>query len=145
MRTIYFDMDGTIANFYGVEGWLNDLINENDRPYRNAKPLINMQRLAHKLNNLQKKGFRIGIISWGSKNSSENFLENVKTAKMDWLNLHLNSVKWNEIHIVPYGTPKEIFKKKDDILFDDEELNRKNWKYNAYTEKEIFTTLATIA
>ena len=25
---INFDMDGTIANLYGVEGWLNDLINE---------------------------------------------------------------------------------------------------------------------
>ena len=28
-KAIYFDMDGTIANFYGVDGWLNDLINEN--------------------------------------------------------------------------------------------------------------------
>ena len=28
---ICFDMDGTIADLYGVEGWLDDLISENVR------------------------------------------------------------------------------------------------------------------
>ena len=46
-KAIYFDMDGTIANFYGVDGWLNDLINENTNffcsgsivPFKGAKPI----------------------------------------------------------------------------------------------------------
>jgi phosphoglycolate phosphatase-like HAD superfamily hydrolase len=64
---IWFDMDGTIADFYGVEGWLADLEAYNVRPYAIAKPLVNMQRLARRLNTLQKMGYEIGIISWLSK------------------------------------------------------------------------------
>ena len=30
--TIYFDMDGTLANFYGVENWLDYLENEDTTP-----------------------------------------------------------------------------------------------------------------
>ena len=29
IKAIYFDLDGTIADLYGVEGWLDDLIAEN--------------------------------------------------------------------------------------------------------------------
>ena len=29
---IYLDMDGTIADLYGVENWLENLVNYNDRP-----------------------------------------------------------------------------------------------------------------
>ena len=32
-RTLVFDMDGTIANFYGVNGWLEDIRSGNPRPY----------------------------------------------------------------------------------------------------------------
>ena len=39
--TIYFDMDGTLANFYGVENWLDYLENEDTTPYEIAKPLFN--------------------------------------------------------------------------------------------------------
>ena len=53
-KAIYFDMDGTIADLYGVEGWLNDLESENERPYATAKPLIRMSALARVLNRLQK-------------------------------------------------------------------------------------------
>ena len=38
MRTIWFDLDGTLVDLYGVEGWLEDLTNHNERPYREAKP-----------------------------------------------------------------------------------------------------------
>ena len=33
-RTIFFDMDGTIADLYSVDGWLADLINKDVRPYK---------------------------------------------------------------------------------------------------------------
>ena len=36
---IYFDMDGTIADLYGVENWLNDLRTERTTPYEIATPL----------------------------------------------------------------------------------------------------------
>ena len=59
--TIYFDMDGTIADLYGVENWLDFLINEKPTPYIKARPLCNLRVLARKLNILQQKGVKIGI------------------------------------------------------------------------------------
>lgn len=145
MRRIYFDMDGTIANLYGVNNWLEYLQNEDSTPYKNAKPLINMNSLARILNRLQKSGFEIGIISWLAKNSSTYYDNEVTKAKIKWLNNHLKSVKFNEIIIVPYGTPKESFATKNDILFDDEEQNRNNWKGVAYDEKNIIEILKSVA
>ena len=48
-KEICFDMDGTIANLYGEKNWLERLRNEDETPYANAKPLVNMARLAKAL------------------------------------------------------------------------------------------------
>ena len=114
-------------------------------PYVIAKPLVNMSLLARYLNKVKAKGYRIGVISWGSKCSTPMYDAAVTAAKISWLKRHLPSVTWDEIHIVPYGVPKQNFKQSDtDILFDDEFLNRENWGYNAYTEKEIFDVLKSL-
>lgn len=145
-KAIYFDMDGTIANFYGVDGWLDDLINERTRPYAQARPLVNMNTLARRLNNLQKKGFKIGIVSWLSKSGTESFNKAVTETKLAWLSKHLHSVKWDEIKIVPYGVPKsEVVENSNGILFDDEEPNRKNWKGQAFDESKIMEVLKAVA
>lgn len=142
MRTIYFDMDGTIANFYGVENWLDDLIASNPRPYREAKPLVRMNALAKRLNNLQKMGYKIGIVSWLAKNSTTEFDEVVTETKIEWLHTHLRSVQFDEINIVKYGTPKgTVVQNANGILFDDEEPNRTNWSGEAYAENMIIEVL----
>ena len=48
--TIYFDMDGTIANLYAVENWLPKLRNEDASPYTDAEPLVRLATLARLLN-----------------------------------------------------------------------------------------------
>jgi hypothetical protein len=136
---IWFDMDGTIADLYGVEGWLEDLVAGNTRPYAEAKPMVNMQRLARRLNTLQKRGYEIGIISWLSKSGTDEFNHRVTETKIAWLRTHLASVEFNEIHIVAYGTPKQNIGKG--ILFDDECPNREKWGKGAYEPKDIFTVL----
>lgn len=143
-RTIFFDMDGTIADLYGVSNWLEYLINSDEYPYKNAKPLINLNSLARILNNLQKRGYRIGVISWLSKNSNNEYDAKVTTAKVKWLNKHLASVKFDEINIVSYGTPKEKFNNNNDILFDDEEKNRNNWTGTAFDVNNIIDTLKNL-
>lgn len=145
MATIFFDMDGTIANFYGVENWLEYLKNENAYPYANAKPLVNCQALARTLNNLQKKGHKIEIISWLSKNSTEKYDEAVTEAKEKWLKTHLSSVHFDKINIVKYGTNKDAFRHtENDILFDDEEPNRKAWNGKAYNVNNILGILKAV-
>lgn len=138
--TIWFDMDGTIADLYGVDGWLEDLINQNPRPYIEAKPLLNLSLLARRLNKLQKKGYKIGIISWLSKKDDIDYSVVVTKAKKKWLKKHLPSVKWDNINIVKYGMNKwEVC--GNGILFDDEEQNRSNWKNDSYEPKEILRIL----
>jgi 5'(3')-deoxyribonucleotidase len=138
-KTINFDMDGTIANLYGVENWLDDLTNSNPRPYIEAKPLLNMQVLARQLNKLKAKGYTINIISWLSKNSTPEFDKLVTKAKKEWLKKHLKSVKFTNIFIVDYGTPK--FHVSHGILFDDEKPNRDNWMGTAYDVNNIIEVL----
>ncbi len=142
---ICFDMDGTIANLYGVEGWLENLIAEDVRPYREAEVLLNMNSLASKLNKLQKMGHEIVVISWLSKCGSENYNKAVTETKKAWLRKHLGSVIFDEINIVKYGTPKSNFcKSAEDVLFDDEKPNRDNWNGKAYDVQNILEVLATL-
>ena len=144
-RTIFFDMDGTIADLYKVDGWLTDLINKDVRPYREAKVMHNMQVLARLLNRLQKEGNKVAIISWLAKNSTEEYDTRVAQTKREWLEKHLTSVNFDEIHIVKYGTRKETFiHTENDILFDDEEQNRNNWTGKAYNVNNIIETLKSL-
>lgn len=140
--TIFFDMDGTIADLYGVENWLDYLIALDALPYEIAKPLIRLNALARVLNRLQKQGYKIGVISWLAKNSNTAYDEKVTKAKKEWLKKHLASVNFDEIHIVKYGTPKQTFAKtENDILFDDEEKNRNDWTGKAFDVNEIIEIL----
>ena len=105
-----------------------------------------MSALAKILNNLQRNGYTLGVVSWLAKNSTEEYDERVKQAKQEWLNAHLPSVQFDEIHIVPYGTPKEtVVNFPMGYLFDDEEPNRKNWKGDAYDVNDILGILKEIA
>lgn len=145
MRTIYFDMDGTIADLYGVNGWLDYLIAKDSTPYEIAKPLVRLSLLARYLNELQRKGYRIGIISWLAKNSNAEFDKAVTEAKMKWLKTHLASVQFDEINIVAYGTPKEFYSRTEkDILFDDEAPNREKWNGVAYDVDSIIEILKAL-
>lgn len=140
--TIFFDMDGTIADLYGVENWLDYLIASDALPYEIAKPLIRLNALARILNRLQKQGYKVGVISWLAKNSNTDYDEKVTKAKKEWLKKHLASVNFDEIHIVKYGTPKQTFAKtENDILFDDEEKNRNDWTGKAFNVNEIIEIL----
>ena len=141
-RNIFFDMDGTIADLYGVEGWLADLNAENARPYREARPLVNMQRLARRLNRLQKGGYKIGVITWLAKNSTADFERETEQAKRRWLRRHLHSVHFDNIIVLQYGTPKQEHGKG--ILFDDELPNRQAWGEGAYHPDEMFKVLAEV-
>ena len=147
-KIISLDMDGTIVNFYGVENWLPKIRAHDASPYRDARALVNLSRLARRLNAVQRKGWKIRVVSWGSKDRDENFLEEVRRAKMEWLSRHLKSVRFDEICIVHYGTPKsEIGTLRGGFLFDDEKPNREEWNNaggQAYDATVIFDFLHSI-
>ena len=129
MKALVFDMDGTIADLYGVDGWLEDLKAENPRPYIEAKPLYNMLILNEILKLFQNMGWKIIVTSWLAKNSTKEYDEKVREAKKRWL--AENGFPADEIHIVKYGTTKADCTRKMggyQILVDDNETVRKGWK-----------------
>jgi hydroxymethylpyrimidine pyrophosphatase-like HAD family hydrolase len=138
-KKIWFDMDGTIADLYGDPDWLAKLIAYNPEPYEKAMPLLNMSLLARYLNKLQKQGYEICIVSWLSKNSTEAYEKAVAEAKIAWLKKHLASVRFNQVDIIPYGTPKN--EGRQGILFDDELHNREQWGEGAYDVHNIIEIL----
>ena len=143
-KAIWFDMDGTIANLYGEENWLADIIAERTTPYANAKPLVNMNSLARLLNRLTKNGYTVNIISWTAKNGTEKYNTEVAEVKKAWLKKHLASVNFTNVDIVPYGTCKG--ENRNGILFDDEMKNRMEWKNGiALNVENIIETLKAIA
>lgn len=126
-KAIYFDMDGTIADLYGVENWLSYLIERNPLPYEIAKPLVRLSALAYRLNKLQALGWKIGVVSWLSKEDNPDYNKIVTQVKKMWLKKHLASVNFDDVKIVSYGTPKSTVVNEIGILFDDEERNRIEW------------------
>lgn len=140
--TIWFDMDGTIADLYSVERWLPKLRASDPSPYAEAKPMLNFSLLARYLNKLQVKGYKIGIISWASKGGSKSYNNEVANTKLEWLKTHLPSVHWNRIVITVYGVEKSTYMKEtDDILFDDNEEVRGSWIGDAYEPSQIMEIL----
>ena len=145
MRTIWWDMDGTIANLYAVENWLPKLRAEDASPYVEAEVMWNMSQLARLMNQVQKLGYKLGIISWTSKGGSASYNKAVAEAKASWLKLHLASVNFDHVTIVSYGTPKSlVMETEDDILFDDEEQNRDNWLGEAYEPEMMMKVLKAL-
>lgn len=144
-KAIYFDMDGTLVDFYGVDGWLNDLKHSHTRPYDIGAPLVNMNVLARYLNKLQKKGYHIGVISWGANKSSKSFLDRTRKAKRNWLHKHLKSVKFDEIRITQYGKAKhKAVKYPNGILFDDNPTVREKWTGTALDVDNILSNLRAL-
>ena len=131
-KTLVFDMDGTIANLYGVKGWLEDLRNESVRPYVEAVPLYNMEELADLLNTFKARGWRIAVTTWLAKGATKKYDNAVRKAKIDWLAKY--AFPYDEIHLVKYGTTKANCTRKIggfQVLVDDNEAIRRGWTLGA--------------
>ena len=143
--TVNFDLDGTLANLYARPTWLEELRTYNPTPYEVAEVMLNMALLARKIHQLQAKGVEVNVISWLSKETTPEYDELVTEAKIKWLRKHLPSVEFDNVYIVPYGTPKEsLVEGEYNVLFDDTKTVREDWGKGAYTPEEIFETIKTI-
>ena len=142
---IWFDMDGTIADLYGVDNWLEMLMAHDETPYAIAKPIVNLSVLARLMNKVQRKGFEICIVSALAKDSTAEYDERVRNAKIKWLANHLKSVHFDEIRFVPYWYTKNDVNTGADILFDDEERHLEKWTGTAVHASKMIETLKAIA
>ena len=127
-KILVFDMDGTIADLYGVDNWLEDLRAENPRPYVEAKPLYATDILNPLLEIFKDNGWKIVVTTWLAKDSSKEYDELVRNAKLAWLEKY--EFPYDEIHLVKYGTTKTNCTRKlggFQVLVDDNDMVRKGW------------------
>lgn len=143
-KRIWLDMDGTIANLYGVKNWLGMIENEDATPYAIAEPIVNAKALAKVINSLKARGYEVAILSALAKNSSPTYDKAVKAAKLNWLKANFPSVEWNEIRFVPYSYIKNCANAGSDILFDDESRHLSAWTGKAYNAKNLLVILASL-
>jgi hypothetical protein len=127
-KTLVFDMDGTIADFYNVANWLAYLMEENTTPYEVASPLYDMEYLNALLTILKRQGWKVVVTTWLSKGGTKEFNDRTRKAKIDWLEQY--NFPYDEIHLVKYGTTKANCTRKIggyQILIDDNPQVRKGW------------------
>jgi len=126
---IWLDMDGTFADLYSVKNWLEDLRNFNTRPYEKARSIYNDLDLLSILACLKGNGYKIGVISWGSKVSDIDYLKRVTETKKAWLENRGYDLVLDKVIVTDYGIRKADTCRKygRGILVDDEERNRNEW------------------
>lgn len=127
-KILVLDMDGTIVDLYGVEGWLEMLRAYNPNPYIVAEPLCDMEVLRSLLEVLKLRGWRIVVTSWLSKETTPLYDEMVRISKKYWLDTY--NFPYDELHFVKYGTTKANCTRKHggyQIIVDDNEKVRKGW------------------
>ena len=131
VKMICFDMDGTIADLYGVENWLDMLRAFDPTPYEIAEPMWDMAELADLLHQAQTIGIEIRIITWLSKESTAEYDDAVRVAKRNWL--AEQGFPFDHFHGVRYGATKAdsirryLGEGETAILIDDNAKVRQGW------------------
>lgn len=129
ISAIILDMDGTVADLYGVEDWLLKLRAEDASPYIDASPMVDFDILYPILEQLKELGVRIIINTWLAKQASLAYDDAVRVAKMEWLEKY--NFPYDEIHMTRYGRTKANATRRkyigEQILVDDNETVRKGW------------------
>lgn len=134
-KLLVFDMDGTLADLYGQENWLEGIRAKKTDPYETAQPLVDMVKLVDMLNRLHDT-CEIAIVTWGSKDKDNDYLKEVRKAKKAWLDKY--GFPYDRFHCVQHGYSKRYpvspnkARNKDiperQILFDDDMEVRNDWK-----------------
>lgn len=128
-KVICFDMDGTIADLYGVPGWLEMLENEDATPYREAPPMWDMEALNRVLLALMDEGWEVRVISWLAQNATPEYKKKIRDAKREWLARY--NFPADKVHLVAYGTTKansiRNTKASPGVLVDDNTKVRDGW------------------
>lgn len=138
-KVLVFDMDGTIANLYAVENWLEKLRKEDTSPYKEAEPIFDRDLIRILQALRMRYNYRVVITSWTAMNGSADYNIKVARAKRSWL--RKQHFPADDIHVVKYGTEKSSVTKKlggFQILIDDNADVRNNWTNGATIDATDF-------
>lgn len=110
MKSIWFDMDGTIAELYKMEGWLAALRSNDWSVYSKCAPRHNYQRINTAIEALIGNGWQVGVITWASKGIGwGKDLDKIAEVKFDWLCKFFPALADGKFACIPYGEDKGQF------------------------------------
>lgn len=133
MKKIYFDMDGTVYDLYGMENWLEMLRNEEKGAFTLGNALVDMVALKEVCLKLIAKGYQIGIITWLPMGASLEYCEVCTKEKRRWAENNMPYI--SEFYALEYGVPKQYAPARraaEMWLVDDNKEVREMW----ITEKQ---------
>lgn len=143
-KVLVFDMDGTIADLYGVDGWLEMLRAEDTTPYAKAKPMYDMDALNFILYMLKNAGYKVVVTTWLAKDSSKDFERKTATVKKKWLDDF--NFPYDMFYPISYGVEKSLSTKNlggVQYLIDDNADVRKTWS-NGFTINAQYNILEAL-
>lgn len=127
-KIVYFDMDGTIADLYGVSDCFKRLDNMDATVYSEAKPIdkyINMLKEFHTM------GYKVIILSALGMVSSKQFDKDTIRNKGMWLDTYVGKEYIDERVYIPNTKHKELYQLfGKGILVDDDDRVLMNWNYD---------------
>lgn len=132
-KIVYLDMDGTIADLYGIENWLYRLRHEDATIFLECKPMITENEL---LRRFPTEEYEIRIMSMTPKGASANYCLNVAKQKDAWLDKYFPSIT-KRIYRA-YGHNKNLRNSINAILIDDSEPIRNSWRGTAINPIELW-------
>jgi hypothetical protein len=110
MKSIWFDMDGTIADLYKVEGWLPKLRNNEWSVYSECAPRAHANRIRNAVAALIEEGWQVGVITWASKGVEwGKDLNDIAEVKFNWLCQFFPEIADGQFACIPYGYSKAVF------------------------------------
>lgn len=148
MKVIYLDMDGTIADLYGHNNWL-EKIRAEEPIFEELKPMPQWDKAKTLIRYLKKiYGYKVGVITWTPMNASAEYEAVARVEKNRWLSHHAPEI-FDFVTFQRYGTPKELAIKSEHlqglhVLIDDNEEVRKEWVETlqpAYDAKDMIVVL----
>ena len=131
--TVYLDMDGTIADLYATENWLDRLINADETPFLEAEPMTTEETLFELF---PEDIFEIRVLTMTPKDATKEYCERVREAKEAWLNTYFPNIE--KRYYKAYGDNKNLKNAKNAILVDDNEKIRNNFKGYAINPTELW-------
>ena len=122
-QVVYLDMDGTIANLYGMNNWLENLINEVEGLFLECEPFITEEEL---LNYFPSEEYELRICSMTPLNATKEYCQVVINEKNQWLDKYFPSIT-HRVYMA-YGNNKNLKNTVNHILIDDNETIRNSYK-----------------
>ena len=107
--TVYLDMDGTIADLYSTDAWLERLTAEDETPFLEAEPMTTEETL---LNIFPTDIYDVRVLTMTPKDATKEYCDRVREAKEAWLNTYFPNIE--KRYYKAYGDNKNL---KNAFLF----------------------------